>query len=277
MGPVVAAGGCVVGDRRHDGGMASTAQLADDLLALHHRDGPVVLPTVWDPWSAQAVVDAGFAALTVGSHPVATALGRPDGEDLSLDEALAAVARVTAAVDVPVSTDLESGYGTAPAELVDRILEAGAVGVNIEDTVHSEGGRLRAPQEHADYIAALRQRADEAGVHLVVNGRTDAFKTKEPVGDDRFAAVMERLHLLEQAGADSLYPVAIPDRDTLVRLLADVSTPVNVTAHPVKGALPDGLQLPELADLGVRRVTFGPQLQSLLTDLVVQSLTVWHD
>lgn len=251
------------------------AQRADALLALHHRDQPVVLPTVWDPWSARAVADAGFAALTIGSHPLADSLGRPDGEDLSLDEALTAVARITAAVDLPVSADLESGYDTPAAELVDRLLEAGAVGVNIEDTVHSEGGRLRDAQEHADYIAAIRQRADEAGVHVVVNGRTDAFKTTAEIGD-RFEEVVRRLNLLERAGADSLYPVGIPDRATLVRVLDAIDTPLNVTAHPVKGAIPDGLGLAELADLGVRRVSFGPLLQAALADHIKESLAGWR-
>lgn len=255
--------------------MTTPATHADRLLSLHTTGRPLVLPTVWDPWSAEAVVAAGFEAITVGSHPLADALGRPDGEDLSLAEALEVVGRITRAVDVPVSADLESGYATPAAELVDRLLEAGAVGVNIEDTVHSEGGRLRGAQEHADYIAAVRQRADEAGVHVVVNGRTDVFRTEEPV-DDRLAEAVHRLRLLEEAGADSLYPVALPDRETLVRLLDAVSAPLNVTAHPVTGAKPGDLGLAELTELGVRRVTFGPLLQAALTDHVTESLTGWR-
>src|SRR5699024_11488062 len=123
---------------------------------------PVVLPTVWDAWSARAAVASGFGPLTVGSHPLSGSLGSGDGEQMSLDDALAGIARIARAVDVPVSADMESGYDTAPAELVERMLEAGAVGVNIEDTVHSQG-RLRGAQEHADYIAGIRAAADEAG------------------------------------------------------------------------------------------------------------------
>jgi 2-methylisocitrate lyase-like PEP mutase family enzyme len=234
----------------------------------------VVLPTVWDAWSARAAVAAGFEALTIGSHPLADSLGAGDGEQMSLEEALAGIARVTRAVDVPVSADMESGYDTAPAELVERVLEAGAVGVNVEDTVHSQG-RLRGAQEHADYIAGIRSAADEAGVHLVINGRTDVFATDEQI-PDRLAEAITRLTLLESAGADSLYPVRVPDVATLEALLAAVSTPLNVTAHPLGGAIPDGLDLARLTELGVRRVSFGPLLQAVLGEHVGEVTKAWR-
>ena len=113
------------------------------LLALHQPGNPVVLPTVWDAWSAKLAVDAGFAALTVGSHPVADSIGKADGEGMSFDDLTARVAQITAAVDVPVSVDIESGYGEPPQRLIDGLLSVGAVGLNIEDTVHREGKRLR--------------------------------------------------------------------------------------------------------------------------------------
>src|SRR5690606_29214594 len=128
----------------------------------------VVLPTAWDAWSARTLVDAGFGALTIGSHPLAESRGQGDNEGMSLDDALEGIARITASVDVPVSADMESGYGAEPAELIERLLEAGAVGLNLEDTVHGEG-RMREPQEHADYIAGLRAAADAAGVDVVIN------------------------------------------------------------------------------------------------------------
>ncbi|MDN5822383.1 isocitrate lyase/PEP mutase family protein [Brachybacterium alimentarium] len=254
--------------------MTSLSARADSLLALHHRSTPVVLPTVWDAWSAQAAVSAGFEALTVGSHPVANSVGAGDGEDMSLEDALAGIARVARAVDVPVSADVESGYDTAAGELVERVLEAGAVGVNIEDTVHSEG-RLRGAQEHADYIAGVRQAADAAGAHLVINGRTDVFKTDEQI-PDRQAEAITRLNLLEGAGADSLYPVGLPDVATLKALLAAVSAPLNVTAHPVNGSIPEGLDLARLTELGVRRVSFGPLLQAALADHLDEITKAWR-
>src|ERR1700759_4282412 len=111
------------------------ADRATALLRLHQPGNPVILPTVWDAWSARLAVDAGFAGLTVGSHPVADSIGRPDSEGMSFDDLLARVAQITAAVDVPVSVDIESGYGQPPARLIDGLLSVGAVGLNIEATV----------------------------------------------------------------------------------------------------------------------------------------------
>jgi 2-methylisocitrate lyase-like PEP mutase family enzyme len=113
------------------------------LLALHRPGDPVVLPTVWDAWSATLATQAGFAALTVGSHPVADSIGKPDNEGMSFDDVLTRVAQITAAVDVPVSVDIESGYGQSAPTLIEALLRVGAVGLNIEDTVHGEGKRLR--------------------------------------------------------------------------------------------------------------------------------------
>lgn len=253
--------------------MTTSKQQAQVLLDLHHQDSPVILPTVWDVWSADVCVSMGFAALTIGSHPVAEAFGHQDGESLELDDVLKVVERITAVVDVPVSVDLESGYDTPAEELVHKTLEAGAVGVNIEDTVHSLGA-MRSPEEHGDYIAQLRAAADATGTHLVINGRTDAFTTDENP-ETQLEDALKRLHLLESAGADVLYPVKVPSRDFLVRILESVKTPVNVTAHPVKGAIPEGLDLQEISRLGVKRVSFGPLLQASLADSAREILQPW--
>jgi 2-methylisocitrate lyase-like PEP mutase family enzyme len=113
------------------------------LLALHVPGNPVILPTVWDAWSANLAVAAGFTALTLGSHPVADSIGKEDGEGMSFEDLTDRVAQITAAVDVPISVDIESGYGESPQRLIDGLLAAGAVGLNIEDVVHKEGGRRR--------------------------------------------------------------------------------------------------------------------------------------
>ena len=178
-----------------------------------------MLPTVWDAWSANAVVAAGFPALTIGSHPLADSRGQGDNEAMSLDDALDGIRRITAAVDVPVSADMESGYDTAATELVERVLDAGAVGINIEDTVHSEK-RLRSAVEHADYIGALRSAADVAGVPLVINARTDVLLGKVDVFDDPLAEAIRRLRACEDAGARCVYPVRAPDA-AAVRTLLD--------------------------------------------------------
>jgi 2-methylisocitrate lyase-like PEP mutase family enzyme len=254
---------------------ATLSQKARLLLDLHHRSAPLVLPTVWDAWSARLVEDAGFDGLTVGSHPVADSLGYPDGENTPVDLYFEVVARITASVSVPVSVDVESGLGLQPAELVHRVLEAGAVGVNIEDTVHSED-RYRSPEEHAAYVAAVRASADAQEVHLVINGRTDAF-TKDGEDAAKLEDALTRLHLLEEAGADSLYPVLVPSDAALQRILDEVSTPLNVTAHPRTGAIPGSMSFADAARAGVGRISFGPLLQAALADTTRELLGDWKD
>ncbi|MAS53546.1 MAG: phosphonomutase [Pimelobacter sp.] len=252
--------------------MSDLSAGANELLRLHHTGDMLVLPTVWDAWSARAVVDAGFPALSIGSHPLADSRGQQDNEGMSLADALEGVARVTRAVDVPVTADVESGYDTPAAELVERVLEAGAVGINVEDTVHSEG-RLREVAEHADYIAAIRAAADAAGVALVINARTDAFLGSVVELDEPLTEAIRRLQACEAAGARCVYPVRVPDAASLHTLLAELSGPVNITAHPVDGA-PSGSR-EELRAAGVHRITFGPLLMKALTGSVADLVTPW--
>jgi 2-methylisocitrate lyase-like PEP mutase family enzyme len=250
-----------------------TATLATTLLELHHTGTTLVLPNVWDAWSATVVAEAGFAALSIGSHPLADSRGQGDNEDMSLDDALDGVRRICAAVPaIPVTADMESGYGAAPAELVERLLEAGAVGLNIEDTVHSEGGRMRSVAEHADYIGGLRQAADAAGVDLVINARTDAFKAG--TFDDPVAEAITRLLACEEAGSRCSYPVGAPDAASLQRILDALAGPVNVIANPRKGSAAGSLE--DLQVMGVHRVTFGPLLQKELAPDLAALVTPWR-
>ena len=250
------------------------ATRARTLLDLHLTGQTLVLPNVWDAWSARTVAEAGFAALSIGSHPLADSRGQGDNEDMTLDDALDGVRRICSAVpDVPVTADLESGYGTAPAELVERLLEAGAVGLNVEDTVHSEGGRLRSVQEHADYIGGLREAADAAGVDVVINARTDAFIRKDEL-EDPAAEALTRLKACEEAGARCVYPVVVPDAATLQVLLDGLSGPVNVIADPRTGSTAGSLE--DLRAMGVHRVTFGPLLQRQLGSDLAALVQPWR-
>ncbi len=253
--------------------MSDLATRASELLRLHHTGSTLVLPTVWDAWSATAVAAAGFPALSIGSHPLADSRGQADNEGMTLDDALDGIRRITGAVDVPVTADVESGYGTPAAELVERVLDAGAVGINVEDTVHGEG-RMRSPEEHADYIGALRQAADGAGVELVINARTDAFFGRTEVFDDPLAEAIHRLRLCEAAGSRCSYPVAAPDADALRTLIAELDGPVNTIAHPVNGSAAGSLE--DLRALGVHRVTFGPLLQMAVTASITELVTPWR-
>jgi len=246
------------------------AARADALLALHRPGDPGVLPTVWDAWSAKVAVAAGFEGLTVGSHPAAESIGRADGEQMAFAELTDRVAQITGAVDVPVSVDVESGYGLNAASIIGGLLAAGAVGLNIEDTVHSEGGRLRSGEEHAELVGRLRGAADAAGVHVVINARTDAFKHKIGADDERVDLAVERLLLCADAGADSLYPVAFHDEATLRRITSALPLPVNAIARP------DVDDLDTYRRAGAGRISFGPLWQMALGRVSAEWLARWR-
>ena len=248
---------------------STAADRARALLALHQPGNPVILPTVWDAWSARLATDAGFVALTVGSHPVADSIGKPDNEGMSFDDLLTRVAQITVAVDVPVSVDVESGYGLPARQLIEGLLSVGAVGLNIEDTVHSEGKRLRSAGEHAELVGALRAAADEAGVHVVVNARTDLFLRKDGDDADRVERAVARLKEAAAAGADVLYPVGRHEPDTLRRLTSELPLPVNAIA------LPDQDDPSSFGPVGVGRISFGPFLQAALAVRAKEILARW--
>lgn len=251
-------------------GQTILAQRADTLLALHQPGNPVVLPTVWDAWSARLAVAAGFAALTVGSHPVADSIGKPDNEGMTFDDLLARVEQITAAVDVPVSVDVESGYGLDGKTLIDGLLGVRAVGLNVEDTVHRQGGRLRSATEHAELVGALRAAADQAGVHVVVNARTDLFLRKDGDDADRVERAVARLTEAARAGADVLYPVGRHDPETLRRLAAELPLPINAIA------VPEADDPASFGPLGVARISFGPFWQAALAVRAREILDRWR-
>ncbi|MFI7125397.1 isocitrate lyase/phosphoenolpyruvate mutase family protein [Nonomuraea sp. NPDC050153] len=221
-----------------------TTDRASALRALHVPGDPVILPNAWDAASALAVREAGFPAVATSSAAVARVLGYEDGERTPVAEMMAAVARIARVVDVPVTADIERGYGLGPAELVERLLSTGAVGCNLED---SGAGGLIDPGEQADFLAAVRAAAGEA---LVINARVDTYlhglKTRE--------AALERGRRYLEAGADCVYPIGLADEDEIRALVSELGAPVNVYAGP--GA-PDPARL---AELGVGRISFGSGL-----------------
>ncbi|MEU1407041.1 isocitrate lyase/phosphoenolpyruvate mutase family protein [Streptomyces sp. NPDC005728] len=221
---------------------------AEVFRALHlkrpHGD-PLVLPGPWDAASARVCVEAGFPALATPSAGVAASLGYADGATPA-DEMFAAVARIVRAVDVPVSADVEGGYGLAPKELVERLLEAGAVGCNLED---SDGGVLKDPHAHAEFLAEVRSAAAD---RLFVNARIDVFLH----GDGDPERAIERAALYVAAGADCVYPILAP-ADVLPLLRSGIQGPINMVAR-LDG---EGPSPAALGELGATRVTFGPGLQ----------------
>jgi 2-methylisocitrate lyase-like PEP mutase family enzyme len=211
-----------------------------------------VLPDAWDPPSARRLAATGAAALATTSVGVAETLGYEDGEVTPWQEMLAAVGRIAAAVELPVTADLEAGYGLSPDELVAGLLDAGAVGLNQEDTDHTTG-RLADPDAHAERLAAIKEAGHSAGVDVVLNARVDSFLRAAPDADPE--AVLDdavaRGRRYAEAGADCVYPFAARGRAAIRRLVDEVGAPVNIVA------VPTGLTRRELAELGVARVSFG--------------------
>ncbi|MEU9389856.1 isocitrate lyase/phosphoenolpyruvate mutase family protein [Streptomyces sp. NPDC048324] len=222
--------------------------------ALHVPGDPLVLANAWDAMSARVVADAGAAAVATTSAGLAWALGAADGDRLDRDTALTAVARVAAAVGVPVSADIESGYAKDAAGVADTIraaIGAGAVGVNIEDALYEPAaGPLRPVAEQAERIAAAREAADAEGVPLFVNARIDTF-LRGGGGVDR---TLERAAAFLAAGADGVFVPGAVDPDTIGLLATSIDAPLNVLAGP--GAPP----VTELAALGVARVSVGSEV-----------------
>jgi 2-methylisocitrate lyase-like PEP mutase family enzyme len=217
-----------------------------DLLRRLHERRPLVLPNAWDAASAKVFADAGFPAVATSSAAVANALGYEDHEQAPVDEVLAATDRITRAVDVPVTADFESGFGLEPAAIVERLLDAGAVGCNLEDTDHATGEQ-RPVEAQVERLGAV---ADAAAGRLVLNARVDTYLRGQP--DDEAAIARSRAYLA--AGADCVYPIGYLDEATIGRLTANIDGPVNVLAWP------DAPSVARLGELGVARMTFGSGL-----------------
>jgi 2-methylisocitrate lyase-like PEP mutase family enzyme len=215
---------------------------AEELRRMHHAPPMLVLPNAWDVASARTfAVLPGCRAIATTSAGVARSLGWEDGEQTPADEMLGVVARIANAVDVPVTADLEAGYGDAPRTAA-AALEAGAAGMNLED---SRGGELEPLDRQAELIRAVRSAAPE----LVLNARIDVFLA----GARDVAEAIERGNAYLEAGADCVYPIAAPF-DTIGALTSGIGGPVNIGADAVDP------RLDELEQLGVRRVSFGPGL-----------------
>jgi 2-methylisocitrate lyase-like PEP mutase family enzyme len=232
----------------------SLSEKAVRLRTLHHGPPILVLPNAWDAASARVIEQAGFSAIATTSAGVAFSLGYPDGQRIGRDEMLAAIRRIAAAVRVPVTADIEAGYGEAPesvAETIRGVLDAGAAGVNLEDSWERDGGRVLADLAlQEERIRAAREAAQAAGVSLVINARTDVFLYG--LGDE--AEAIRRLNAYLRAGADCAFPILVSDPPLIARLVEAIQGPVNIFAGPGAPSIPD------LERLGVARVSFGSAL-----------------
>jgi 2-methylisocitrate lyase-like PEP mutase family enzyme len=219
---------------------------AEALRALHHGDTPLVLVNAWDAASARVVASTpGCRAIATASWAISASHGLADGEALSRDAMLAAVAIVARAVELPVTADLERGYGDAGATIA-AALDAGAVGCNLEDS--EQDGTLRPAAEHAGRVAAARAAGEAAGIPVVINARTDVYLS----GDHELEHALERGRAYLQAGADCVFVPGVRDLPTLEALAARMGGPVSM----LNGA--GGPTHAQLAAAGIARVSYGP-------------------
>jgi len=232
------------------------ADKATAFRALHVKGNPVILFNIWDPGSAKTVAKQGAKALATGSAPVAMAFGFADGEKMPLDLACENFARIVAATDLPVTMDLEGGYGVDAATIAASVtagLNAGAVGFNFEDQIVGGEG-MHAIDVQAPRVAAVRKAADDFGVPAFINARTDIFLKAKP--DTHSEAMLDdaiaRAKAYADAGADGFFAPGLKDEAMIGRLCAEVSLPVNIIALP--GTPPND----RLAELGVARISYGP-------------------
>lgn len=225
---------------------------AERLRGLHGGPRILVMCNVWDGASARIVEEAGFPALATTSGGIANMLGYPDGEKVSREEMAAAVAIVTRAVRVPVTADLEAGYGKTPesaAETVRGALEAGAVGMNLEDAIE-ERDLFEIPLQ-VERIRAAREAADQLDVPFVINARTDVYLASIGEPAERFAHAVRRANAYREAGADCLFVPGVTDAGVIAQLVKEIRGPINILAVAASPAIG------ELERLGVRRVSVG--------------------
>jgi 2-methylisocitrate lyase-like PEP mutase family enzyme len=224
---------------------------------FHHEAPLLVLPNVWDAASARIVVQAGGRAIATTSSGVAAVLGYRDGQQISRDMLIEALARITRVVECPVTADVEAGYGKTIDEVlqtVNEVITTGVVGINIEDSLSHQEQTLVDISYQVEQIKALRQLANSMDVPFVINARVDVFLLAIGEPESRFEQAVQRANAYLQAGADCVYPIGMLDRDLIANLVKAINGPINILGGPPAPTLP------ELARLGVARVSLASGL-----------------
>jgi 2-methylisocitrate lyase-like PEP mutase family enzyme len=227
---------------------------AEAFRALHSGAAPLLLANVWDIASACIIEEAGFPAIATSSGGIAFAHGFADGQRIRPDEMLASIAQIARAVKVPVSADVEAGYGDAPddtSRTARGVILAGAVGMNLEDATENPQQPLADLTLQIQKIRAVRETAEKLGVPLVLNARTDVYLLQVGEPAKRYDEAVRRLQAFRDAGADCVFVPGLQDAPTIGRLVGDLRCPVNILAGP------DSASVAELTALGVKRISLG--------------------
>jgi len=221
---------------------------ADEFRALHHGPKILLLPNAWDVASARVIEEAGFGAIATTSAGIAFSLGYPDGQRISRAEMLAVVGRIAAAVNGPVTADVEAGYGDRPedaARTASDVLAAGAVGMNLEDASGDPEHPLLDRTLQIERVKAAHE------LPIVLNARTDVYLLEVGAREKRYDEALRRLAAFRDAGADCVFVPGLRDPETIKRLVVELKCPVNILAGPGTPTAP------ELHKLGVARVSLG--------------------
>ncbi|MGA2980425.1 MAG: isocitrate lyase/phosphoenolpyruvate mutase family protein [Terriglobales bacterium] len=234
--------------------MEFQANQAIQFRQLHRGPAVLILPNAWDVASARIFEEAGFPAIATTSAGIAFSLGYPDGQRIPREEMLARIARIARAVHVPVTADVESGYGSTPedaAKTTRELIQAGVVGMNLEDASGRQDQPLSSLELAVEKIRAAREAAVQLRAQIVINARTDVYLLAGGNPDADYSEALRRLLAFRDAGADCVFAPGLKDAETIARLAKAVECPLNILA---------GLgtpSIPELAKLGVARVSVG--------------------
>jgi 2-methylisocitrate lyase-like PEP mutase family enzyme len=234
--------------------MESQTNKAIQFLQLHRGPNVLILPNAWDVASARIFEDAGFPAIATTSAGIAFSLGYPDGQRIPREEMMARIARITRAVHVPVTADVESGYGPTPEDAANttrELIQAGVIGMNLEDASGRSDQPLSSLQLAVEKIKAAREAAVHMRAQIVINARTEIYLLPGGNPDADYSEAVRRLLAFREAGADCVFAPGLKDAETIGRLAKAVECPLNILAGPGTPSIP------ELATLGVARLSVG--------------------
>jgi 2-methylisocitrate lyase-like PEP mutase family enzyme len=242
---------------------------AELFLKYHHDKEILVLLNSWDIGSSKLIEASGFKAIATTSMGIAASLGYPDCQIIQLAEMIESITGIVNGVQVPVSMDIEAGYGNNLNEIIDsvkKIIATGIVGINIEDSIDLNP-ILIDETEFCERISAIRALSDSLGFHLVINARTDSFYTSSGSPREKLSESIKRGNKYREAGADCIFVQPVWEKETISTLVKEIYAPINILANPTIGA-GSPLSVSELQDLGVARLSLGSSLMKATLALI---------
>jgi 2-methylisocitrate lyase-like PEP mutase family enzyme len=222
---------------------------------LHHNNGLLILPNVWNPLTARLLEETGYKAVATASGSIALANGYQDGEKIPFEELIVILQKIVKSVKIPVTADVESGYAennSVLKENIKRLIGTGIAGINFEDSHHDEQ-KLFSKEEQSEKINVIKTTASENGSNLFINARTDVFIKQDHLSkEEKLAEAIERGKAYKVAGADGFYPIFLKEKESIQTVMKEVLLPVNILMVP---GIPDFFKLKEI---GLARISLGP-------------------